>query len=196
MVAWLKIILPLAALAILLTLFLVSRTVDPTLSIPFADPELRELANQPRIGKPTFSGVAENGAAFNLAAEVAVPLGDDQSALRVDGISATFESPDGRVVHITAASGTVDSTTQMANLSGGVTLATSFGYHVETDGIIADMDKSRIFTTGAIVANGPLGRISAGLMVLQQQSVGEADTYELVFRNGVKLVYEPSKNQE
>ena len=37
MVAIFKVLLPLAALAILSTLFLLSRTIDPTTTIPFAD---------------------------------------------------------------------------------------------------------------------------------------------------------------
>jgi len=195
-IAWLKIILPLTALAILSTLFLVSRTVDPTLSIPFADAEIRDLANQPRIGNPAFSGVAENGSAFNLAADVALPLPDGQSGLSVEQVRATFESPDGQVVNIVAANGSVNSTTRMVNLTGGVTLATSLGYSVETDAIAADIDASTLSTAGQIEAFGPLGTISAGQMHLQPETAGDTGSFELIFQNRVKLVYDPTKHQE
>ncbi len=42
-VAWLKILLPLLALAILSTLFLVARTIDPAQNIPYADVDIDEL---------------------------------------------------------------------------------------------------------------------------------------------------------
>ena len=46
-VGWLKILLPLAALALLSTLFLFSRGSDPTANLPFSETELNEIARQP-----------------------------------------------------------------------------------------------------------------------------------------------------
>ncbi len=196
LIAWLRIILPLAALAILSTLFFVSSPVDPTLSIPIADDEIQELANQPRIGKPALSGVSENGTAFSLAADVGQPLPDGQTGLTIQGISASLETPDGQTVEIFAALGTVNTTEQSADLTGGVTLATSLGYLVETDAILADFKGSTIKTTGQVMGTGPLGHVTAGRMLLQSNSTDNADSFELIFQDGVILVYDPNKYQE
>ena len=196
MVAWLKIILPLSALAILSTLFLMSRSVDPTLSIEFSDTDFSDLANGPRIGLPAFSGVTDSGAAIRISAKVALPLANNPDGFLVRGVNATFESPDGQVVDIIAGSGTLNSAKQTARLDGGVKLATSLGYTIDTDTIKADFAASGIETTGPIIASGPLGTISAGLMILQLENTANADTFELVFRDGVKLVYDPTKYRE
>lgn len=192
MIAWLKILLPLTALAILSTLFLVSRSVDPTLSLSIADDELQELASQPKIGNPSFSGVGANGAAITLSAEVAEPLTGTRTGLRATGLKGIFETPDGARLEMSSDTGIFDNAARLAELTGNVALATSDGYAITTDNIVADMDQSRIFTAGPIVADGPLGRITAGQLILQQKTLAGSDSsYELIFRNGVKLVYIP-----
>jgi len=196
MVAWLKVILPLTALAILSTLFLMSRSVDPTLSITFSDPEIRDLANQPRLGEPAFSGVTENGSAVRLAAKVALPLANNPDGILIEEINATFESPDGQVVDILAGNGTLNTASQKAYLRGGVSLATSLGYTVSTESIIADLATSDIRTTGPIRASGPLGTVTAGQMILRPENRDAGDSVEVVFRDGVRLVYDPKKKRE
>ncbi|MGR3290461.1 MAG: hypothetical protein ACU0C9_04615 [Paracoccaceae bacterium] len=195
MVAWLKIMLPLAALVILSTLFLVSRPVDPTLSLPFADQRIRSLAEKPRIGSPEFSAVTPNGSAINMNAEVMLPLIGEQTGFKASKINGTFETPDGLIVQLSAQSGIFDNTAQTVSLGDGVILTTSSGYHIETNQILADMNESRISTGGSISAQGPFGLISAGQMVLQQISAQGSEAYELVFKNEVKLVYVPKNNR-
>jgi len=56
-VAWLRIALPLLALAILSTLFLLARTIDPAQNLPYADIDIDELTREQRIGNPQFAAV-------------------------------------------------------------------------------------------------------------------------------------------
>jgi len=70
-VAWLKVIFPLSALALLSTLFLFARSIDPEQSIPFADVDVKELAREPRITAPEFSGMTADGAAITISAATA-----------------------------------------------------------------------------------------------------------------------------
>jgi lipopolysaccharide export system protein LptC len=194
MVAWLKIILPLAALAILSTLFLASRSIDSARSIPFADGTIKELAREQRIGKPSFSGVTDNGTAVTIAADSARPLADGQQGFSAVGLRATLASNAGYTVEVMAKTGQFNSETRMADLGGGVRLDTSSGYRIETASLTASLENALVQTGGAITADGPLGHISAGKMVLRQQSDGDAAaTYELVFKNGVKLLYLPQQ---
>ncbi len=194
MVAWLKIILPLFALVILSTLFLVSRSDNPALSIPYADGTIDEIAREQKIGNLSYSGVASNGSAITLIAKSAQPMLDGRQGVTAEFLQASIETPTGQKIESTAPSGSFNSTTQSAELTGGVLLTTSTGYVIETQTIQADIRKARISTTGSIIASGPLGQISAGQMVLQQHSgTGSPASYELVFKNGVKLIYKPQQ---
>ncbi len=194
MVAWLKIILPLLALAILSTLFLVSRSGNSVLSIPYADGNIDEIAREQKIGNLSYSGVVANGAAITLIAESAQPMTGNRQGIVAEILQASIETPTGQKIESSAPFGSFDSDTQTAELTGGVTLTTSTGYQIETETITADIRNARIFTADSITANGPLGHISAGQMVLQQQSGnGLPVSYELVFKNGVKLVYQPQQ---
>ena len=68
LVGWLKVILPLTALAILSTLFLVARRVDPEAALPYAEVDVEDLAREPRMTAPTYAGTTEDGAALTLSA--------------------------------------------------------------------------------------------------------------------------------
>jgi len=70
-VAWAKVLLPLLALALLSTLFLVARTVDPAQKLPFADIDVDAIAREQRIGAPKFNGVTKEGTAISLSADSA-----------------------------------------------------------------------------------------------------------------------------
>ncbi|MGB3251218.1 MAG: hypothetical protein WBB13_18855, partial [Tabrizicola sp.] len=64
LVGWLKVALPLTALAILSTLFLVARRIDPEAALPYAEVDVEDLAREPRMTAPTYAGTTEDGAAL------------------------------------------------------------------------------------------------------------------------------------
>ncbi|MGB4909398.1 MAG: hypothetical protein WBP15_12770, partial [Tabrizicola sp.] len=73
LVGWLKVALPLTALAILSTLFLVARRIDPEAALPYAEVDVEDLAREPRMTAPTYAGTTEDGAALTLSADEARP---------------------------------------------------------------------------------------------------------------------------
>nr|WP_232014486.1 hypothetical protein [Cereibacter sphaeroides] len=73
LVSWLKVVLPLAALAILSTLFLVARTINPDDAIPYADVDVADRVREPRITAPTWAGITSDGAALSVEAAAARP---------------------------------------------------------------------------------------------------------------------------
>ena len=58
----LRVILPLAALALLSVLFLLARKPDPQAAIPYARGAIEELSRSPGIGTPEFTTVTADGA--------------------------------------------------------------------------------------------------------------------------------------
>lgn len=194
MVAWLKIILPLVALAILSTLFLVSRSVDTTLTIPYSEADLNEITREQKIGNLSYSGVAANGAAITLTAESAQPMLGKKPSMSAKVLQIAIETPNGLKMNAQSPVGIFDSGGQNAELTGGVIITTSSGYIIETDTLNTNLTDSSVSTPGPITATGPLGSISAGQMVLQQQSGnGSRSGYYLVFKNGVSLIYVPQQ---
>ncbi len=193
LVAWLKILLPLLALAILSTLFLLSRRVDPEDGIPYASVDLEELAREPRLTAPHFAGVTADGAALTVTAGIAYPDGTDPGRISALDVVATIES-DTLTAEITAAAGAIDPATSQMTLSGGVRIETSAGYRLTTDHLTSALQKTRIETDAAVSAEAPMGRIVAGGMLLRALDP-EGKTHVLVFNGGVKLIYLPQSRE-
>ena len=60
LIAWLKVLLPLAALGIVAALFLTSRTIDPTAALTGAGIDVRELARDMRVRNPDYNTMTES----------------------------------------------------------------------------------------------------------------------------------------
>ena len=194
LISWLKVTLPLVALAILSTLFLVSRAIDPNQPIRFADVDVEELAREQIIGGPTFSGVTIDGAAITVSATSAIPGLDGSEGITAKDLRALIVTSDGITIKITARFGKIDSVLRTAELVDDVVLETSTGYLIQTGRIVTSLSRTEISSSGKITAIGPLGKITAGQMVLQQKIDHDSkSTYELVFKNGVKLIYDPKQ---
>ena len=189
-VAWAKVILPIAALGILSTLFLFSRNVDTTQSIPYADVDVEELAQEQRIGAPNYAGVTQDGAAISITAKSARPDPDTQGKVIATDLVAIIEDSTGGRIDVTSSDGVINTEHQFAKLQGGVQILTSTGFTIDTSGVTAALDQSSLITDGQITAQGPLGTLNAGLMELQTQN-GPDGSHLLVFKGGVKLIYNP-----
>lgn len=194
-VNWLKIILPAAALVLLSLMFLVSKSVDPTTSLTYARINLDELTGEQKITNPRFSSVTEDGAAIQFKAESAAPDAERSNHFKALALEADIETPDGAQVNIKAAQADIDGETNQINLSGGVSLHTSTDYWISTETLTTAMDSTYVASNGPVEATGPMGDLSAGDAVISRQE-GEGGGYVLVFKDGVKLVYDPKDKGE
>jgi lipopolysaccharide export system protein LptC len=192
-VGWLKLTLPLLALAILATLFLLADRIDPEAALPYAEVDVEGLAREPRMTAPTYAGTTSDGAALTLSADEARPAADGTPA-GAQGLRLQLDTPNGAVTNLTAATAVMDAAAQEILLSGGVVVTTSSGYRVETAELAARMDRSGLQTQTPVTATGPAGDLSAGRMTLGQDNPTQGGTpggYLLVFNGGVRLVYQP-----
>lgn len=189
-VAYTKVILPILALGILSTLFLFSRNIDPTQSIPFADVDINELARKQRIGAPNYAGVTDDGAAISITATTARPYEGNANLISATDVTAVIEDTTGGRLNMKAGDGMIDSEQQQVTLGGGVEILTSTGFIINTAGLVAALDETSVVSEGHITATGPLGTLTAGQMVLEKQNSAE-DAHLLVFKGGVKLIYDP-----
>lgn len=189
LVGWLKVALPLAALAILSTLFLVARRIDPEAALPYAEVDVEDLAREPRMTAPTYAGTTEDGAALTLSATEARPEAEGAPA-KAAGLRLELATPDGGRTELLAASAVMDDASRQVLLSGGVTLTTATGYRLETAEVAAKLDRTGLESRAPVVATGPAGEIRADGMVLGQDN-RTPGSYVLVFKGSVRLVYQP-----
>ena len=89
MVAGLKIALPLAALAILSSLFLVSKEMNSV--TPAENPAgIPQQVHKPGISTPSLSGVTRNGSIYTLSAKEASPSISSENTLVVSEFAGTI----------------------------------------------------------------------------------------------------------
>lgn len=192
-VGWLKVTLPLLALAILATLFLLADRIDPDAALPYAEVDVEGLAREPRMTAPTYAGTTSDGAALTLSADEARPATDGTQAGAL-GLRLQLDTPDGAATSLTAATAVLDEAAREIRLAGGVVVTTSTGYRIETAELDAKLDRSGLQTQTPITATGPAGKLSAGGMTLGQDNRTPAQApgaYLLVFNGGVRLIYQP-----
>ena len=193
-VAGMKIILPLAALALLSTLFLLSRTVDPSKSAMVTDIDLGQRAQDLGATKPRFAGVTGQGDEILFAAANALPDRMSPERLTATDVKAQLRLSAGTVIDITSDHADMQQRDMTAILQGRVHVTTSTGYVIDTEQLDARLDELYARTPGQITATSPLGDLTAGQMLLHNDT--GTDTPELLFTGGVKLIYRPGETGE
>ena len=191
-VAILKVLFPLLALAILATLFLLSRSIDPTATIPFAEGDMEDRMRDQRVTAPFFSGTTPQGDEITVKASVATPAIGDRPAGAKD-LSARIILADGGRITLTSDAGSFDLVDDMASFRGNVRIASTSGYVVNSDELNVSLIAIAGNTPGTVDGSGPIGTFTAGQMEFSAKN-GDGPVH-MLFKNGVKLIYDP-KQQE
>lgn len=198
LVGALKVILPLGALVLLSTMFLISDRADPDAAIPYAEVDVADLARDPRLTSPTWAGTAADGSALTLRAGQAVPGADN--AVTVQGLALKLETPQGLQADVLAGTGGVAADGARIDLTGGVRMNTSTGYSLETDSLRADTAASTLTSGGPVTAIAPFGKLTAGGLTLAPrppaataQTPDTPHAHVLDFTGGVRLIYLPAE---
>jgi len=184
-----KIVLPLASLALLATIFLFARSEDDTPSLPFAQVELEALAREQRLDGPSFATVTKEGAELVLQAERVRPNTQNMDVVNSTAIVGQLVMPNNGTITLEAQNGVIDGTSGVAELSGQVQINTTTGYNFRTDRVATFLDASKIESPGLVEGHAPFGEFSAGSMEISRDN--ESQAYLLVFKQRVKLVYQP-----
>lgn len=189
-VGWLKVVLPLTALGLLSTLFLVSNRIDPETAIPYSDVDVESLVREPRLTKPVYSGTTSNGSTLTLQALEARPATTPGNPSTAVDVTATLTSRTGLRTDIRSDTASLDAVTNTLRLTGNVQIDSSAAYKVRTEALDADLSASIFTSSVPVQATGPAGTVTADSMSLMPDPKGEG-TYLLVFNGRVKLVYQP-----
>ena len=188
MIAFLKVLLPLMALALLSTLFLLSQNTEPMASIPFAEAEVNERMRDQQITGPFFSGSTEQGDQISFSAGK-IGVADGNGRVTANDISAQIDLSSGARLVFFAELGEVDIANDTSILSGKVLITTSTGYKINSERLVSAMTSLNMESPDKIIAEGPLGTFSAGSMRL---TLSEKTKFtQMIFTNAVKLIYDP-----
>lgn len=188
-VALAKFVLPLASLGVLATLFLFTRTRDYETQIPYAQVDLETLAREQRLDGPAFSTVTTDGASLELSAQTVRPDLSHEDVVNSRSITGAMDLPESGSVFFEAQNAVLDGPGRIAEFSGGVLIESTTGYRMETERMAAQLDDAHLQTYGHISAESPMGQLEAGSMELSRTP--ETNDYVMVFKDGVKLVYQP-----
>lgn len=188
MVAILKLVLPLLALGMLSTLFLLSNKISPEDAIPYAEIDLEDRLKDPKMTDAGFAGVTSDGSAVTLGALVATP---SPSGGEMDLVHGKLAIPDGQNVEVVAATAELISADKKIELSGGTEFRTSSGFFLTSQGLAIATERTLVESRGDVLAQGPIGQITAEHMKLSQEVPD--GPYLLVFNGKVRLLYQPER---
>lgn len=180
----LRVILPLAALALLSVLFLLARKPDPQAAIPYARGAIEELSRSPGIGTPEFTTVTADGAQVTLRAARAVPGGGDSGTAR--DVTLDWRFRDGLLMLVTAPGAQLEG--DGLTLDGGVRMTLSTGWEMSAPELQAGIRSGVATAPRSVAVTAPFGELQAGAMRL---GPGEGGGKVLELNGGVRLLYRP-----
>lgn len=192
LVSILKVVLPLAALALLSTLFLLSRNMGSDVVLPFSQHEVEGRLRSEQITGPFFAGMTESGDDIYVSAEIARP-GDDDTGAELEQMQGRILFAGGGEMRMTALTGTVQQENDRVRFSGDVHIQTESGYDLRTETLFTALDRVAANAPTQVKGTGPIGQLEAGAMTLRSDD--ESKRIHLLFNNGVKLVYDPKQRE-
>lgn len=189
-IALLKVAFPLASLALLSTLFLLSRAMEIETAIPFADKEIQERLRDQQITGPFFSSTTPDGDQMSFSAQRLITLEGRVGTNHAEDVVASLETARGSKFDLQADVVELDIAGNTAQLTGDVSMVTSSGYHINTPQLNALVSSLDITAPQQVIANGPLGQLTAGKMRVFSSNNGNST--QMIFSDSVKLVYTPN----
>lgn len=191
---FLRLVLPLGALVLLSTVFLVSRSIDPQRAVELADVDVAELTREPRIGTARIASVTQDDTALTIEADAVRSLGDFQQSgpahLTLTAPRGALDFPSGRTALFRSGVGELDQLRDQLVMRETVRLETSDGYTLNMSELVSRLQSTHITGTGGIEGEGPPGSITADQLELTAKT-GESGGYVLAFSGNVRLIYLP-----
>lgn len=185
-VAWLRVILPLTALALLSVLFLLGRKPDLDDTIPYATVDPQDLAERQAVTNPTYTGVTSNGTQLIISGTEAVP--DGAAGGSVSAVRMTLRAKDGRAADVSAGQAQMDG--DQVTLGQGVRMTTADGWVVTAPEFLASTSEGTVRSDREVNVRAPFGDLTAGQMELRPTAPG-APEQVLDLKGGVRLIYRP-----
>ncbi|TMV07054.1 hypothetical protein FGK63_13150 [Ruegeria sediminis] len=190
MVQFLKVLLPLAAIALLSTVFLLSRKIDTDVSGPFSPGDMDERLSGQLVTRPVYSGTTRKGEEIQVSATLARP-GGAQSPSQAADLRGRIRFLNGREMTLDSDQGSLRPDRGTVTFTGNVVITTADGIRVTTDTLNTALDEISGDAPGTVTGTGPIGDFTAGRMQFGTET--EDGPVHILFTDGVKLIYDPQK---
>lgn len=187
LVVWVKITLPLIAIALLSSIFLLSGAPDPDAALPYAEVDVDQITREQRVSQPRFAGVLGEGQEIVLIADAVTSDGDQTDQIRAQNISGRMELSDDDFMTLEAALANIDMTRQLATLTDGVTLQSSLGYQIVGEQMLLALDIFGLRAPTPIHITGPGLDLTSDTMEMS----GEGGQTIVRFNGSVRVLYQP-----
>lgn len=184
-VRWMKIVLPLGALALIAAVFLLGRDRGAVIDLESAG-NAAALSAGMRLENPRFAGVTEDGAPFVVTAVSALPDGAVPDRIDLDRPAGELRLEDGLTLNVTSEKGEMFRRDERLRLTGDVVLTTSDGYRLLTQRVDIDLATRSADAPGTVEATGPRGSIRA-----DRVRVEDGENAVLRFDGNVRVTFLP-----
>ncbi len=196
MVSVLKLGLPVAALGLLMAVFLVSHEDELEGGLSFSKADLEAMGTGLRVTNPNFSGSSTRGDIYDFVAGAVVPQDLAMSVASISDLSGTIRFADGAILDLIAAEADFDLENQKLLLSSGIKLQTDGGYTASAGNVAVDLAKGVLSGTDGVSAQGQMGDIEAAAMQINSVTTLGLDSDAVIkFSGGVRLHYIPNVNK-
>lgn len=188
-VNWMKIVLPVGAIALILTIFLTGEDRGAVIDMQ-STANVAALGAGLKLENPRFAGQTDAGDPFIVTARSALPDGAVPDRIELDQPSGEVRLSDGIRLVVTALAGEMFRKDEELHLNGSVQLETSNGYTAQTDRVELDLANKTAVAPGMVQAEGPLGGIRADRLSVVRKTP-EAKDVTVRFEGNVKVTYIP-----
>lgn len=186
----LKLGLPLVALALVASVFLVQTDDRFGGAITFSESDIEQLGDGLQLTDSVFTGTTNGGDAFRIAAALVVPDAAPPERAAITSLDGSLDLIEGPTVSLKADRGDLHIPTQRLDMSGSVRISTSDGYILHAETATIDFISGTFVADHDVRTTGPLGEITAGnLHVTPAAASGEARQFS--FSSGVRVLYDP-----
>ena len=189
----LKIVLPLIAVGLLSTVFLVQKEDTFEGGLVFSKIDMATLGDGLTISNPRFSGITTGGDTFTLAAARAIPDSSKPKVVEMTELAADLSYADGTIVNATAAQGIARIPEQKLDLNGGFEALSNNDYTFRSTGGQLDLRSGDFESFGTVRMTGPGQVLEAGRLRIATDAADGRRLFH--FENGVHLTYTPERSQ-
>ena len=186
-----KVVLPLIAIGLLGTVFLVTNDEAQEGGFTFTKADLNSLESGMRIDKPRMFGSNPNGDLYNFVADALLPDSLTPSLVEAQQISGEIKYQTGGNIQLSAQKAEFMLEGNQIRLSGGMLAVMSDGARVTGEGLLAELDTGKLTSNGSVSVTSPLGSIQAGNFRVELIGEGDEEKQMIWFENGVMLSFRP-----
>jgi len=193
-VTCIKLISFLLAFGLLSSIFLLSKTIEPSRGILGKANDLRNDANGLGATNPITVGTSENDDKFKVYVKNAFPVKSHPQRYIGQDLDANIELISGRKIRVISDFVDFRLDRSAATMIENVIITTDTGYRLTTEKLDTRFDTIFAESYKPVAGTGPIGNFTSNRMLLTYDDVtGDAN---LLLKGNVKVIYQPHAFEE